>query len=69
MAANLQSRDMRLDRPGAGEVDTCLRQLLGAGVRVSSVETRREDLERLFLDRLGAASADGESQTNTRRLA
>lgn len=49
---------VRLERPGSAEVDLCLRRLIAVGVRVRSVETRREDLETLFLDRLGSDRAD-----------
>lgn len=53
---------LRIGEPGGAEVDLCLRRLMAAGVRVRAVETRRQDLERLFLEHLGAESADGASE-------
>ena len=58
---------LRLERPEGAEVDLCLRRLLAAGVRLRSVETRRQDLERLFLDRLGVESADGAGAESAER--
>lgn len=48
---------VRLVRPEGRQVDACLRRMLQGGGRIRGVETRREDLERFFIRRMGEERA------------
>jgi ABC-type multidrug transport system ATPase subunit len=43
---------LSLPHPGPLQVDGCLRRVLRAGAVIHGLETRRDDLERVFTDRL-----------------
>jgi ABC-2 type transport system ATP-binding protein len=44
---------IRLDRPESFQVDACIRRILRAGGQLREIETRREDLEEVFLRTVG----------------